>query len=95
MTFPCDMVDMDMVNMDMMDEDNDNNRDISQIWNVCREFNKKFWSISYIWDVYQGSSRGPVQTPWSCFYTNYFHCDKTSYFIDQLSFTSNKAVNPA
>ena len=55
-----DMVDMDMVNMDMMDEDNDNIRDISKIWNVYREFTGNFWSISYILDVYQGSSRGPV-----------------------------------
>ena len=54
------MVDMDMVNMDMMDEDNDNIRDISKIWNVYREFTRNFCSISYILDVYQGSSRGPA-----------------------------------
>ena len=39
------LADVDMVDVNMVDVD---------------MVNRNFWSISYIWEVYQGSYRGPV-----------------------------------
>ena len=57
MTFPCDMVDMEMVDMDLEDMDM---VDMDMV------------DMDMV-DVYQGSSRGPVQSTWSCCHDGAHH----------------------